>query len=62
MPSVLFKDGVVLGEVVLSEEDRELTEKYLMNRCRNRVYERVGLEEVQKLVWGGKMLSSKLTV
>lgn len=62
MPAVPFKEGVVMGEVPQSAADRVFAEEDLRKGCNNRVYERVGVEEVRRLVRNGKMVSSAFTV
>lgn len=62
MPSVPFTDGLVLGEIPQSEEDKEFAEGDLKKGCREGVYEEIGPEEVRRVVAGGNMVSSAFVI
>lgn len=62
MPTMPFKEGVVLGKVKKSAEDREFSEQDVKKKRNNRAYERVGVEEVKRLVRGGNRVSTACTV
>lgn len=47
MPSVVFKEGVILCRAPKSEEDREFAKRDLKKECRKRVFERVSGEGVE---------------
>ena len=48
LPSVPFEEGVVLGELPQSEEDRMLETDDLERGCKEGLYERVGNEEAME--------------
>ena len=62
MPAVPFTDGLVLGEIPQSEEDRCFVPKDLLDRCQKGIYERVSSKEVEGIVQSGKMVSSAFVV
>lgn len=49
LPTVMFRDGVVLGEIPQSAEDREFGKEDLKRVVRDGMYEMVGTEEVGEL-------------
>ena len=62
LPSVPFEEGMVLGELPQSEEDRMFGRDDLERGCKEGLYERVGYEEAVEAAQGGRIVSSAFTV
>ena len=62
MPTVPFTEGLILGDLPQSTEDREFARSDLERGCRESVYEEITREEAYRLARKGHMISSAFTV
>lgn len=58
MPSVLFRDGLMMGELTKSEREKWFGREDLRSGCVKGVYEEVDRGKVRKIFREGKMVSS----